>query len=857
MRESEKTNAWLAASILLIAAIPARSAELPPPATHKISFSRDIKPIFEASCIKCHGRGRDKGNFRLDTRGTLIKGGDSGASVTPGRSADSYLIQLVAGTDPDNVMPQKGSRLTVEQVALMRAWIDQGIPWEEGVTFGRKVPINLFPRRPEIPAGVTGLRMGNPIDAFLKPYFAEHGVTPNEPVSDRVFARRAFLDVIGVLPTPSEVQELQLDNRADKRERLVVRLLADSQRYAEHWLSFWNDLLRNDYRGTGYIDGGRKQITRWLYSALATNMPYDRFVAELVNPAPESEGFTKGIIWRGVVNASQTPPMQAAQNISQVFMGVNLKCASCHDSFINDWTLADAYGLASIYADESLEMVVCDKPTGKFAAMRFLYPELGSLNPDSPKSERLQQLAELITQKQNGRLSRTIVNRLWAEFFGQGLVEPVDDMETHSWNPDLLDWLAVDLVESGYNPKTVISRILTSRAYQMATVASSPTQHSPYVFRGPQVRRLSAEQFRDALTSITGVGFDLPATDVDSSISDSSRAPEPESLEQSAKAQWIWNDSSAADNAPVETLYFRKRVFLAEEPATATIVATCDNSFQLYINGEKAGTGNTYSKPAIFNMGSRLIKGENIVAVAATNGKGSKSEENTTSSNPAGFFLYARVRNEKTIQAQAGKILGGAPSNQNSSLLAQAIPVETVMDFISDSSWIWSNNEAEGWTRTEFAPDGWKHAVELGDSAVEPWKLNQKLSESIATSNLSGKVRASLAHADPLTTALGRPNRDQLMTQRSSLATTLQALELTNGDTLSGILARGTKNLIRNSPPSASSLVDNLYNRALLRPPTRQERKLSESLVGSPIRHEGVEDLLWAIGMLPEFQLIY
>ena len=151
-----------------------------------------------------------------------------------------------------------------------------------------------------------------------------------------MFARRAYLDVIGLLPPPEGLEAFLADRHKDKRERLVERLLGDDRNYAEHWLSFWNDLLRNDYKGTGYIDGGRKQITHWLYSALLTNMPYDKFVGELVNPTADSEGFTKGIVWRGIVNASQTPQMQTAQNIAQVFMGVNLKCASCHDSFIND-----------------------------------------------------------------------------------------------------------------------------------------------------------------------------------------------------------------------------------------------------------------------------------------------------------------------------------------------------------------------------------------------------------------------------------------------------------------------------------------------------------------------------------------
>ena len=197
----------------------------------------------------------------------------------------------------------------------------------------------------------------------------------------RLLARRVYLDVLGLPPPVTALEEFVADGDREKRAKLVRRLLADRENYAEHWLSFWNDLLRNDYQGTGYIDGEARlqpDRTQWLYASLETNKPYDRFVAELVHPAEGSEGFAKGIVWRGAVNASQMPHMQAAQNISQVFMGVNLKCASCHDSFVNDWTLADAYGFAGVYADGPLEMVLCDKPTGKIAAPKFIYPQLGA-----------------------------------------------------------------------------------------------------------------------------------------------------------------------------------------------------------------------------------------------------------------------------------------------------------------------------------------------------------------------------------------------------------------------------------------------------------------------------------------------
>src|ERR1051325_9095482 len=323
-------------------------AQLPPPANHTIDFSKEIKPIFEASCIKCHGRGKAKGGFKIDNRETMLKGGDSGPTVVPGKSSQSLLIELVQGFDPDNVMPKKGSRLTPAQIGVLRAWIDQGAKWDNGVSFGRLPPNNLKPHRPELPPGSPD---ANPIDRLLQPYYAAHKFKPPKAVDDRLFARRAYLDVIGLLPPPEELRAFVADKQPRKRERLIEKLLSNDHAYAEHWLTFWNDLLRNDYKGTGYIDGGRKQITTWLYSALLTNMPYNEFVGELISPTPASEGFTKGIVWRGVVNASQTPQMQAAQCISQVFMGVNLKCASCHDSFINDLSLADAYGLASVYAE--------------------------------------------------------------------------------------------------------------------------------------------------------------------------------------------------------------------------------------------------------------------------------------------------------------------------------------------------------------------------------------------------------------------------------------------------------------------------------------------------------------------------
>ena len=799
---------------------PEQLKRLPAAVTREVNFAKDVKPIFESSCIKCHGRGRDKGNFRIDSRETLLKGGDSGPALVSGKGAESLLVELVSGLDPDNVMPKKGSKLTAEQIAILRAWVDQGAKWDDSITFARQAPKNLHPHEPKLALK----KNEHPIDAILNGYFQQTKTKAGKVVSDEVFARRAYLDVIGLLPSPEQLQQFVSDRKADKRTVLIRELLSNRKGYAEHWLTFWNDALRNDYRGTGYIDGGRKQISAWLFRALAENWPYDRFVAELINPNEASAGFSKGIVWRGVVNASQVPPMQAAQNISQVFMGVNLKCASCHDSFINDWTLAESYALANIYSDEPLEIAQCDKPTGRKAGIQFLYPELGSIQNKTNKAARLKELAEIMTSQKNGRLSRTIVNRLWAKFFGRGLVEPVDDMEGDAWSQDMLDWLAEDLVAHQYDLKHTIEVMLTSRAYQLPAISLDPNAKS-FAFTGPLIRRLSAEQYRDALGSLTGMWYSSVAGEFDFSCLD----PRTDTL----SGKWIWADAEAATKAPAGTVYFRKTIELSSDASEAIAVVTCDNSYTLSVNGENVASGKDYGRPQFVDLKSRLKKGTNVFAVKAVNNLPDNKAPGdqpapASAANPAGFFLFGRIK--------AGNL---------------------VANVSSDSSWKWSRAKEKGWEAVSFNDEQWQSASELGGPDAAPWKGEKVLAGAMMTRDFQGKTRAALANADSLTVCLGRPNREQVMTTRSSAATTLQALELTNGETLAKVVEAGASKLLSKGAPSADALVKSIYQKALGREPSRDELKLASGLVGSPVKPEGVQDFIWSIAMLPEFQLIY
>ena len=609
----------------------------------KTDFAHDIVPILKARCAKCHTNGTYKGGLSFDTREDVLKA----KAAVPGKAAESELIKRILSQDKDSRMPPQGEPLTEKEIGILKKWVDDGLSWEPGFTFkpvSYVAPLKLRPVT--LPPAQAG--RAHPIDRIVDAYFAANKIAPPQPLDDAAFIRRVYLDLIGLLPAESELGAFAANTAPDKRIKLIQTLLSENRSYADHWMAFWNDLLRNEYRGTGYIDGGRKQITAWLYKSLLENKSYDQFARELINPTPDSEGFAKGIKWRGQVNASQIVELQFSQNIGQVFFGANLKCASCHDSFIDHWKLDDAYGLAAVIADKPLPTFRCDKPTGKTAGPKFLFPELGSIDPAATKAKRLEQLAALATHEDNGRFSRTIVNRIWHRLMGRGLVHPVDVMGNKPWSEDLLDYLAHYLIENKYDLKKLIEHIATSRVYQSqaASLNKEPSGDGS-VFRGPELKRMSAEEFIDAIWMITGTA-----------------------------------------------------------PAKAT-----------------------------------------------------------------------------------------APA---------AIP-----------------------------------------SFPTPIPSERRF------------VRATLVDADDLMRSLGRPNREQVVTTRPEQLTTLQALDLANGQTMTSTLARGAVNILKAHPKMTSEeLARLIVVRALARKPTPQEMVAAKALLGEKATAESVADLLWAVVMLPEFQLI-
>ena len=912
---------------LLLIPAAAFAAQLPPSADRPVDFVKDIQPLLESSCVKCHAKGKDRGGLSLETHEGLLKGGDTGEALVPGNSAKSLIIELVASDDAESLMPRRGKRWTPEQVGLLRAWIDQGAKWPLGLTFSKPAPQNLTPRKVEPPAG-----KGNPVDRVLARYFAENGVKAAEPVADAAFARRVYLDTIGLLPSAEQLDAFEKDTAADKRASLVRSLLADKRGYADHWLTFWNDLLRNDYKGTGFIDGGRKQITGWLHAALRENKPYDRFVAELVNPNDASEGFTSGILWRGTVNASMRPAMQAAQSVSQVFLGVNLKCASCHDSFVNDWALADCYGLAAVYTDDKLELVRCDKPQGKTAKVRFLYPEIGAIDANLDRSARTQRLADLMISPKNGRLSRTIVNRLWARLLGRGLVEPLDDMDRPAWNRDLLDWLAEDLIAHGWDLKHSIEVILTSRAYAMPSIEGPRDEKETFVFKGPLTRRMTAEQFSDAVTSLAGdwaklpssLEFDFGADDLEGGIAmprwiwtdepldlgpqreavqkargwlvsatnaldaakqkaDAAAAAGPEQiaaasseiakaaeklklaqeqLDIAAKVK-ATGDPGVVKVRPADDrhrIVFRRSFKLAQPATEAYAMLAATQAFDVAVNGThaKAALNDAFrlGRVKIYNIGPMLKPGDNVIAISVMSHteKGmntTEREQHPESTNhlnrTPGMAFHTRI----TLAGKHASVQIG-----------------------TDSQWRVFRSPDATWANPRFDDKAWPAAVELPfgvppvdegpsldpvkrkDFANIPIDLGPILRPAVSTAAHAGKIRAPLLAADALQLALDRPNREIVTPARITTATTIQALELTNGSTLDTRLQSAAKKLLPDVAKDPAAWIGRAYRMLLNREVAADEKQIALELLGPEPKPEAIADFLWAIVNLPEFQLI-
>ena len=260
---------------------------LPPSAQTKVEFVRDIQPILAAKCYACHGADKQEKGLRWDLKTVALKGGESGAAIVPGKSAESRVIHLVAGLERNLVMPKKGERLTVQQIGLLRAWIDQGAIWPDEAAVAKaadKADFWTFKPvvRPTLPEVKGEAWVRNPIDRFVLAKLDQEKLSPSPEADGVTLIRRLSFDLTGLPPTPDEVARFVGDKDSRAYENLVDHLLA-SPRYGERWARLWLDLVH--FGETHGYDKDKLRPNSWPYRdyvirAFNDDKPYSRFVEE-------------------------------------------------------------------------------------------------------------------------------------------------------------------------------------------------------------------------------------------------------------------------------------------------------------------------------------------------------------------------------------------------------------------------------------------------------------------------------------------------------------------------------------------------------------------------------------------------
>jgi len=464
------------------------------PAGGTVDYVKQVQPLLEARCFSCHQGSKTRGGLRLDPLEFAKAGGDSGEpAILPGKPDKSLLLTRVCSTEPERVMPPKGDRLTDAEVALLRKWIAEGA------------------------------RFGSPVVKY----------TPL--ADDLTFLRRVTLDTVGVVPTEAEITAYLAEPAETRRDRAIDRLLADP-RWGDHWVSYWQDVLAENPNILNPTLNNTGPFRWWLYESFRDNKPTDVLATELVSlrgslPLGGPAGF-------GMASGNDVPLAEKGIIVASAFLGVQMKCARCHDAPGHRSTQRDLFEVAALLGQKAIPVpktssVPLDKihtPGGRKPlivvtlqpgtevkpawsqgalvsedAVKHLYP---------PKPTARDRLGVLLTAPQNDRFAQVVANRLWARLMGRGIVEPVDDWEKgQPSHPELLRWLGREFVRLDYDLKALARVILRSHAYQRAADATRTEPDA--LFAAPARRRLTAEQIVDSLFLAAGKRLDTESVNLD------------------------------------------------------------------------------------------------------------------------------------------------------------------------------------------------------------------------------------------------------------------------------------------------------------------------------------------------------
>ena len=376
------------------------------------------------------------------------------------------------------------------------------------VAFPHSLDTRIFERAPR----------NNYIDELVLKKLEKLHIPPSKLSTDAEFLRRVYLDTLGILPSPSEVDEFMADRRADKRSRLIEQFF-ERREFVDYWSYKWSDLLLVSSRKL--VRGAMWSYYNWVRDSVAENKPWDRFAWELVT----AKGST---LENGASNfyTIHQEPIDLTETLSQAFLGISLTCARCHNHPQEKWTQDDYYGMLSLFSRVSLKShgeMKTDLPKGDDVTVfsstmgEINHPRRGRPLPPRPldgeilsleaTKDRRTHFAEWLTSPQNPYFARVIVNRVWARFMGRGLVEPVDDLRTT--NPasheELFQAVTQDFVSHGFDLRHLMRTILNSATYQLSSDSREANAHDERYYSHHLLRRLPAEVILDAVSQVTGV----------------------------------------------------------------------------------------------------------------------------------------------------------------------------------------------------------------------------------------------------------------------------------------------------------------------------------------------------------------
>jgi hypothetical protein len=551
---------------------PADLAKIPPAFEGKIDFARDIEPIFRAACTECHGPKKQRGSLRLDHGEFASQGGNSGPVIVARQATKSLLLHLISGLDPEKRMPpDKANALSAQQVGKIRAWIDQGAEWpmSKATTIAAKSDHWAFqPIVATEPPAAKGVWAQTAIDRFILARLEKEGIAPAEEAGRVTLIRRLSFDLIGLPPTPQEIDDFVQDNRADAYERVVDRLLK-SPHYGERWGRHWLDLAR--YADSDGYEQDRPRPFAWRYrdwviAALNRDMSFDQFTIEqlagdlLPNASLDQKtatGFHRNTLTNreGGTDKEQFRVEACVDRVSttaKTWLGLTMGCAQCHDHKYDPFSQREFYQFFAFFnSDNEVDLPAplsgeeqktepTEKIDPKKEPAKPYVPTLGAgqgrkthvlirgdflrpgveVKPATPSvlppmktggtPTRLD-LAKWIVDPANPLTPRVIVNWAWQRYFGRGLVSTLEDFGTQGEkpsHPELLDWLAKDFVGNGWSLKKLHKTIVMSATYRQSSKRRPElAARDPLnVLLGRQARlRLEAEILRDNALAVSGL----------------------------------------------------------------------------------------------------------------------------------------------------------------------------------------------------------------------------------------------------------------------------------------------------------------------------------------------------------------